>query len=365
MKKRIKLFDPVSGEEEERALIKTLKSGFWASGSGTNQVKKFEEKFNKFVSSKSSVAVNSGTAALHLAMEMLKIQNMEVIVPSLSFVSSANCVLYNGGKPIFADIDPNTLCIDYNSIEEKITKKTKAILPVHFAGMPAQLRKIQKIAQKHDLIIIEDAAHACGALYDGKKIGSHSPFVCFSFHPVKNLAMPTGGLISINHSKNFEIKEKLASLRWCGITDRMDAKYDVKYLGWNYYMNEFSATLGLEQLKKLDSLNFCRKKIAKRYRDEITIPEKMPYDKNSVYHFYWILVKNRDEFRKKMLNSGIETGIHYHPIHKMSLYKSKISLQHTEYVGKKIISLPTHPNLSDSEITKIIKTVNKIYNKIG
>jgi len=360
MKKRIKLFDPVFGLEERKSIIDTLNSGFWASGAGTNKVKKFENNFNKFVGSKSSIALNSGTAALHLAMSISKIQNKEVIVPSMSFVSSANCVLYNGGKPIFVDIDPNTLCIDCDSIEEKITKNTSAILAVHFAGLPANLGKLKKIAKKHNLTLIEDAAHACGAKYEGKKIGTHSPFVCFSFHPVKNLAMPSGGLISINNSKNDEIQKKLSALRWCGISDRDGVKYDVKELGWNFYMNEFSAAIGLEQLKKLNKLNSCRKKIAKRYHYELNILEKMPFDKDCVYHFYWILVNNQDKFRKKLLDAGIETGIHYLPIHKMSLYKSKISLPKTEYAGKSIISLPTHPNLTDSDVTRIIKTVNSI-----
>ena len=358
MTKKIKLFEPCIGLNEEESVKKILRSKFWASGAGTGLVSKFEKKFQNFSHSDECVAVNSGTAALHLAISLSDIQNKEVIIPSLSFTSTANSVLYNEGKPIFADVDPNTLCLDPNDVENKITENTKAIIPVHFAGHPSNLSVLQKLAKKHDLIMIEDAAHACGATYEGKPIGSHGKFVCFSFHPVKNLAMPNGGLISINSNKYENLKQKLNSLRWCGISDRIGTNYDVKYLGWNYYMNEFSAGIGLEQLKKLKKLNLIRKNISKRYFEEINISTKMPFTKDSVYHFYWILVKNRKNLIKYLLDKNIETGTHYKPIHKMTYYKSNISLKLTEKFSKQIISLPTHPNLSENDVTKIIKTIN-------
>ena len=150
------------------------------------------------------------------------------------------------------DVKPETMCIDPNEIQKSITTKTAAILPVHFGGLPCNLKDIQAIAEKHDLTIIEDAAHAAGATYNNKKIGSHGTAVCFSFHPVKNIVMPTGGLISINHQNHKQFRKILLARRWCGITDRIDSEYDVKELGWNYYMNEFSAVIGLAQLKKLE-----------------------------------------------------------------------------------------------------------------
>lgn len=357
--KKIKLFDPVIGQEEEKSILKILYSGFWASGSGIGKVKEFEQKFSKYVNSKNSVAVNSGTAALHLALSLLDIKNKEVIIPSLSFVSTAHAVLYNGGIPVFADIDEKSLNLQPESIEKCITKKTKVIVPVHFAGLPAELDKINKIASKNNLEVVEDAAHACGAKFQNKLIGSHSSLVCFSFHPVKNLAMPNGGLVALNHKKAEIWEKQLESLRWCGISDRKDAKYDVKSLGWNYYMNEFSAAIGLEQLKKLNKLNRKRQKIARRYFNELKINEKMPYDKNSVYHFYWILVKNRDEFRNKMKKKQIETGIHYEPIHKMKFYNKSKKLEKTDYVTKHIVSIPTHPNLNENEVSYIIDVINK------
>ena len=361
MTKKIKLFDPIVDFREEKIIKKILKSGYWASGSGIGNVKKFEENFSKFINSNNGVAVNSGTAALHLALSMVNIKNKEVIIPSLSFVSTAHAVIYNHGIPVFADVDPLTLNIDPESINEKISSKTKVIVPVHFGGYPADLNKIHKIAKKNNLEVIEDAAHASGATYEKKRIGSHSLFVCFSFHPVKNLAMPGGGLISINSKNHHELREKLDSLRWCGISNRNGVTYDIKKLGWNYYMNEFSASIGLVQLKKLNKLNKIRQKNAMQYYKKLKAISKMPISQNSVYHFYWILVDNREKLRKKLQEEGIETGIHYQPIHKMKMYDNKIFLKNTEEISKKIITLPTHPNLSNNDIDRIIKVINKFF----
>ena len=357
--KKIKLFDPFFGKEEEVAIKKTLKSRFWASGAGTGNVLRFENEFTKYIGSKSCVALNSGTAALHLALSLIDIKNKEVILPSLSFVSTAHAIWYNGGKPVFVDVDPDILCIDPVKIEKSITKKTKVILPVHFAGLPCDLNKILKLCKEFNLTLIEDAAHAAGASYNKKKIGTHGTAVCFSFHPVKNLAMPTGGAITLNGKKSNEFDNKLRIRRWCGITDRKETKYDVNQLGWNYYMNEFSAAIGLEQLKKLDKLNTKKRKIARIYSSELAIERKMPYDDNCSYHLYWIQVKNRTMFMKKMKEKHVETGIHYKPIHTMQFYKEKLNLAITENVGKQIVSIPIHPNLSENEIDKIIQLVNK------
>ena len=359
MKRKIKLFDPSIGEEESKSLEHVLKSKLWASGTGQGKVLEFENKFREYVNSKTCIAVNSGTAALNLALSISDIKNKEVILPSMTFVATANAVIINGGKPVFVDVDPNTLNIDFEKIEDYISKKTKVILPVHFGGLPCALDKIHSIAKKYNIKIIEDAAHASGTRYKNKKIGSHGMAVCFSFHPIKNLAMPTGGLISINDQNYKKIRELLLARRWCGITNRKGADYDVNEIGNNYYMNEFSATIGLIQLKKLDKLNSIRRKIAKRYYEEIKLNTKMPYDKNCSYHLYWILVKNRNKFRKKLSEFQIETGIHYKPVHTFRLYKSKTKLKNTENIGKNVVTIPCHPNLKDTDIDKIIKLTNK------
>ncbi len=358
MKKKIKLFDPVIGKQEEFTIRKVLHSHFWASGAGTGFVSEFERKFNKYIGSDRCVALNSGTAALHLALSLIDIKNKEVILPSLSFVSTAHAVIYNGGIPVFVDVDPNTLCIDPQMIKKSITKKTRVILPVHLGGMPCDLDEISTLCNESKITLIEDAAHAAGASYKKRKIGSHGMAVCFSFHPVKNLAMPTGGAITLNGKASKRFKEILKSRRWCGISNRKGVKYDVGDLGWNFYMNEFSAAIGIEQLKKLDRLNAKRKEIAKRYSKQIELETKMPFNQESSYHYYWILVKNRDHFMQKLKENGIETGIHYLPIHKMKFYREKTKLPITENAGKSLVSLPTHPNLDENDIDKVIKMVN-------
>ena len=356
--KKIKLFDPSTNESEKNTIKRILDSHFWASGGGGGEVQKFEKKFLRYTNSRSCVAVNSGTAALNLALSMYNIKNKEVIIPSLSFVSTANAVIENGGIPKFVDIDEKTLCMDPEKVLKAISKKTKIILPVHFGGLTSNLMKISKLCKEHKISLVEDAAHAAGSLHQNKKIGSHGELVCFSFHPVKNLAMPTGGLISINTNNHKKITKILKEKRWCGISNRKGDYYDVKNIGWNYYMNEFSAAIGIEQLKKLDKTNLERRKNAKEYFEQISLEEKMPFDKECSYHFYWIRVKNRAKFIKKLSENGIETGIHYKPIHTFSFYKSKIHLPVTEKVGKEIVSLPTHPNLTIQNIEKIIKIVN-------
>ena len=356
--KKIKLFDPAIDEREIKKAVKTLMSGFWASGSGGGQVQEFEKNFKKFINSKSCVSVNSGTAALHLAAALCDIKGKEVILPSLSFVSTAHAIMYNGGIPVFVDVNPHTLCIDPEEIKKKISKKTRCIIPVHFGGMPADIKKIQKLSNSN-IMIIEDAAHACGSEFNGKKIGSHGDFVCFSFHPVKNLAMPTGGLISINNHNYKKITEDLKSKRWCGISNRKYTDYDVDKIGWNFYMNELSAAIGLVQLQKIKKMNNKRKSIAKIYDKELNVSKKIPFTSTCVYHLYWICVRDRNFFRKKLLEKGIETGTHYKPIHQMSLYKKSVKLPLTEKIAKEIVTIPIHPNLTGSQIDYIVKTVNR------
>ena len=355
----IKLFFPTIDNSEITATVKTLKSGFWASGAGVGNVKKFENRFKKYTNATECIAVDSGTAALDLALKVLDINKKEVLVPSLTFVSSINAIKYNGGIPIFVDVKSDTLCMNPKDLENKITKKSKVILPVHFGGYSCDMDEIKKISKKNKLLVVEDAAHATGSKYRNKKIGSIGDLTCFSFHPVKNLAMPKGGAITLNY-KNRNLKTKLNSLRWCGISDRKEQFYDVTELGYNYYMDEISSAIGIEQLKKLNKFNSRKYEIAKKYHKEIECLEKMPISKDCSYHLYWILVKNRNTFLKNMKKKGIETGIHYLPVHKMNLYKSNIKLKVTEKVTKEIVTIPIHPSLKNSEVNYIIKTINQL-----
>ena len=356
---KIQLSKPLVTSAEESIINKVIKSHFWASGSGVGYVKKFENSLNKFTGSNTCIGVNSGTAALNLALSLFDLKNKEVLIPSLTFVSTAHAVILNGAKPIFVDVNSETLCLDEKQIQNSITKNTKAIIPVHFAGFPCNLTAIRSICKKNNLCLIEDAAHAIGSTFNNKKIGGHGDAVCFSFHPVKNLAMPTGGAITINHKNHKKFRKQLESRRWCGISDRNNVDYDVHELGWNYYMNEFSAAIGLVQLKKLNEMIKTRKRIAKFYDREINLENKIPYSTDCSYHLYWILVENRKQFRKKLANEGIETGTHYKPVHHMSYYKNKKPLPITEKISNEIVTIPIHPNLTDNQLSKIVHFVNK------
>ncbi len=358
--KKIKLFDPLIDFQEKIAINRVLDSKYWASGSGEGYVKKFENLFCNYVNSKKCIAVNSGTSALHLALSLFDIKNKEVILPSITFASTAHAILYNGGIPIFADILPDTLCLDPKSVLEKLSKKTKMIVPVHFAGMSCEMNELKKIAKINNLKIVEDAAHAAGSEYKKKKIGSIGDAVCFSFHPVKNLAMPSGGAITLNGNNLKKFEELLKIRRWCGISNRIGYRYDINEIGWNFYMNEFSASMGIVQLKKLNKMNKIRKKIAKMYSEHIELQNKMQFDEGCSYHIYWIQVKNRNSFMKKMRENGIETGIHYRPLHKMKLFSKKEKLPITDKVENEIVSIPIHPNLSEKDVEKIITLTNKL-----
>lgn len=359
MKKIIKLFDPYVTKKEEKYLLTTLRSGNWASGAGSKFVNLFEKKFQEYIGAKSCIAVNSGTAALHLALSVSDVSKKEIVLPSLTFVSTAHAALYNDAKVKFVDIEPNTLCLDPDQVKKMITKQTRVILPVHFGGMPADLSSLQALAEQTNAILIDDAAHAVGAKFHNKKIGYWGSLSCFSFHPVKNLAMPTGGLIAINDKNYKQIRKTLLSRRWCGITDRKDVNYDIKEIGWNFYMNEFSAAIGLAQLSVLDKLNKKRLNVAKKFHKKLNVEKKMLLNSDCSYHFYWILVRDRDQFRKKMAEAGIETGIHYKPVHKMTMYRNAVRLPVTDQVSQQIVTLPTHPNLTEENIDKIIDCVNK------
>jgi len=359
----INLFEPNVSKSEIEAACSAIKSKFWASGSGIKNVEFFETSFRQYVGTKNCVSVNSGTAALHLALSLFDLHNKDVLVPSMTFVSTASTILMNGGKPVFVEVDPSTLCISVDDLKKKISKKSGAIVPVHFGGMPCNINAIQKIASQNNIPIIEDAAHACGATYKNAKIGSHSEIVCFSYHPVKNLAMLTGGSICLNSLKHKEFKKILEAERWCGIENRKGFHYDIKRMGWNYYMNEISAAIGLVQLKKLDKMNKIRKNITKTYYQKINLENKMPFSNECSYHLYWIRVKNRSQFMKKMKSKGIETGIHYNPIHLMSMfYKKNTKLEITEHIGKELVSIPMHTNLTKSDVDYVIENVNKFAN---
>ena len=362
----IQVFKPSMGQEEVDAVTEILKSGWIGLGPKTAE---FEKRFAEYIGVNCAVGVNSATSALDLALKLLHITHGdEVIVPTMTFVSTAHVVAYNLATPIFVDVDPVTLAIDIEDVKRKITLRTKAIIPVHYGGRPVDMNRLKEVAG--DIPIIEDAAHACGGGYKGKKCGSLGDIGCFSFHAVKNLAMGDGGALTLNDK---EMAERAKRLRWLGIDkgtwDRSEIdksywwEYCVDEIGLKCHMNDIMATIGLVQLSKLDRMNARRKEIAKKYSEEFKGIDwiEIPLDDNAGYksswHIYCIKVERRDDLSVYLQENGIATGVHYKPIHLYKCYGNRPSLPVAEQVFQRILSLPMYPGMSDEDVERVIDTV--------
>jgi dTDP-4-amino-4,6-dideoxygalactose transaminase len=364
---KIPIASPIIGDEEIEEVVKVLKSGFIAQGP---KVAEFEKKFAKFVNSEYAVATSSGTTALHTSLLSCKIgKGDEVITTPFSFAATGNSILYTGARPVFVDINPETFNIDFNNIEEAITDKTKAILPVHLYGQVADMDEISKIAKKHDLFVIEDAAQAHGAIYKDKKVGSLGNMACFSFYPTKNMTTSEGGMITTD---NEELAEKAKMIRAHGESKR----YEHAILGYNFRMTDIAAAIGLAQLKKIEKFN-AKRIVNANYLTEklksvkgITTPKHIKNTKH-VYHQYTIKVTcgDRDDWVKLLNENEIGTGIHYPiPIYKQELYIElgyDNHLKNTEEAASNVISLPVHPSLTEKDLKSIIKVLKEISNKFS
>lgn len=366
----IQVFKPSITEKEIEAVIKVLKSGWLGLGPRTAE---FEEKFAKYIGAPYAVGLNSGTAALHLALRLLELkEGDEVIVPTITFVSTAHVVLYNGAKPVFADVAEDTLCIDIEDVKRKITDRTKAIIPVHYAGHPCDMDELYNIATQSNIRIIEDAAHACGAEYKGKKIGSISELTCFSFHAVKNLTCGEGGMITA-FKESFD--SKLRELRWLGITkgtwDRTKEgevyawQYWVKELGFKAHLNDIASAIGLVQLERLEELNHKRRETIEKYNilfhdiDWLKTPVEREYVKSS-WHVYHIKLNERDRLISYLKKNGVAPGVHYYPIHMHPFYKNyNATCPVAEKVWKQIVSLPLYPDMTEEEFDKVTNLIRK------
>lgn len=365
-------------KQDIKAVAETLKSDWLTQGP---KVLELEEKFAKFVGSRYAVAVSSGTAALHAACTACGIgANDEVIVPTLSFVATANCVLYCGAKPILVDVYRDTLTINVEEAERKITKKTKAIIAVDFAGYPAEWDKLKKLAKKHKLILIDDASHALGGKYNGRQIGSIADLTTFSFHPVKTITTGEGGMVTTN-SKVFY--QKLLRFRNHGIykEKKLSKKYgswyyEVRDLGYNYRLTDIQAALGINQLKKIESFSKKRRSIWKKYQKALggDLRVELPTEKKGaqpVWHIYPIRLnlgtinKRRRQVFEELRQAGIGAHVFYIPIHKQPLYFKKFRYKNDEfpvaedYYGRVLI-LPLFPSLTISEQTYIIRKLQEV-----
>ncbi|MDE6025331.1 MAG: UDP-4-amino-4,6-dideoxy-N-acetyl-beta-L-altrosamine transaminase [Lachnospiraceae bacterium] len=364
-------------EKDIQAVVEVLRSDYLTTGP---KVEEFEKRVADYVGAKYAVAVNSGTAALHIACLAAGIKaGDEVITSPITFAASANCVLYCGGTPVFADIDEDTYNISPNEIERKVTEHTKAIIPVHYTGLPCDMDAIMDIAEKHDLLVIEDGAHALGASYKGRKVGSMADMTCFSFHPVKPITTGEGGMVVTNSE---ELYKRLILFRSHGITrDRSmmteqqgDWYYQQLELGYNYRITDISCALGLSQMDKLDGFLERRRQIAKRYNDafndvdDIKIPAQAD-DCESGWHLYMIQVKR--DCRKKIFDglrkSGIGVNVHYIPVYKHPYYQrngyANECCKNGETFYERAISLPIFPLLTDEQQDYVICQVLRLVKK--
>lgn len=354
-------------EEDYRAVLEVLKSDFLTCGP---KVREFEEALCRYTGAKYCVVVCNATAGLHLAMLALGIgQGDEAITSPITFLSSANCVRFSGADVVFADIESDTANIDVLEIEKRITAKTKVLLPVHFAGQSCDMEKIHALAKKHNIFIVEDAAHAMGSEYKNSKVGScrYSDMTVFSFHPVKNMTTGEGGAVTTNSR---HLYEKLLAFRSHGThkTEEMQNtwEYEMRELGYNYRMTDIQAALGISQLRKLEGFKKRRREIVDFYNKNLRLPHLAEKEySNACFHLYPVLVENRREFYFKAKEKGLNVQVHYIPVHLQPYYQKfgykKGDYPKAEAYYEKCISLPCYPGLSDEELTEIIQKIKEVY----
>ena len=364
--KTIPIAKPFLGKEELEAVKRVMKSGILAHGP---EVEAFEKEFAEYIGVKYAVAVANGTAALDLALKAIGVkEGDEVITTPFTFIATANAILFQRAKPVFADIDPKTYNLDQNEVLEKITNKTKAIIVVHLYGQPADMKAFKEIAEDHKLYLIEDSAQAHGAEFMGQKTGSFGDVAIFSFYPTKNMTTGEGGMVTTN---NKEIADRVKLLRNHGQSE----KYLHVELGWNLRMTSIAAAIGRAQLRKLDKFNEIRRRNAElltrrlsRIRG-ITPPYVDPRVKH-VFHQYVVRIEDdfplsRDELQKLLREKGIGTAIHYprpifqQPLYKRLGYKQDICPNAID-ASKRVLSLPVHPLVEPSDIEYIINSIQEI-----
>ena len=374
---KVPFFVPWVSEQDKKAVLKALESR-WLTGGP--RAKEFENLFAQYVSTNYAVTVNNCTAALHLAMRVLDVgPGDEAIVPVFTFAATANAPLFVGAKPVFADIEERTFNISPKDVEQKKTKKTKAIIIVHYAGQPCNMKEIMDIAERHNIKVVEDCAHSLSATFQGKKTGSFGAIGCFSFYPTKIITTLEGGMVTTNDKKT---AERIQILREHGMTRGAFTRereatwyYDVKDLGYNYRLNEIQAALGISQLKKIDKINRKRIDAARDYTEKLSKVEGIitPYEADSrthVYHLYVIRVQkekfgiNRDKLFEKLAAKGIGTSVHYTPLHLLTLYKEKLGYKRKEFpvaerLYKEVLSLPLFPTISKRQIDYVVQEIKR------
>lgn len=373
---------PLIGEEEKREMLDTLDSGWITTGPKTER---FEGLFRDYVGAKHALALYSGTAALHLAVVASDIgPGDEVIVPTYTFASTAHVVLHAGATPVLVDVDPATCNVTADLIAAAVTERTKAVIPVHFGGDPCELAAIQQVADSHNLKVIEDAAHAAGSTYHGKKIGGHGGIACFSFYATKNMTTGEGGMLVCD---NDEIAERARILSMYGIHDarriwkryapRGSWFYDIAEIGYKCNMMDIQASLGIHQLAKLDGFISRRASFARRYSEafaevpEIWTPPHPPPERGHAWHLYPIRINpellkiGRDDFIERLKEENIGVSVLFRPLHLHTAYKKTLGdmtgrFPVAESVFERTISLPISPAMRDADVESVIAAVRHI-----
>lgn len=361
---RIALANPVLDEETIQAAVEALRNERFLLG---ESVVKFEEEFAKFIGTKYAVAANSGTDALVFSLIACNVENKEVITTPMSFIATANAILYAKGMPVFADIEMETYNIDPNEISKKITEKTRCIMPVHIYGHPAKIDEILDIAKKHNLCVIEDACQSHGAEIDGKKVGSFGDAAAFSFYPSKNMTVGgDGGMITTD---NEEIANLVRKLRDCGRV----SKYEHDVLGYTSRLTSLNGAIGISQLRKLSGWNERRREIAMLYNkflsniEEITLPPGESEKIKPVYHLFVIRTNRRDELSEWLNKNEIEVGMHYSlPIHLQPVYRKMFGFsegmyKNAEEVGRTCLSVPIHQHMTDDDVKFVCEKIHEFF----
>jgi dTDP-4-amino-4,6-dideoxygalactose transaminase len=372
--KQIPFALPLIGDEEIASVIDTIRSGWLTMGKKTFE---FEDAIAKYTGAKYAIALNSCTAALHLSLIASGIgSGDEVITTPFTFAATGNVIVHSGALPIFVDINHETCNIDPDKISESITPNTKAIIPVHYAGQPCDMRVIMEIAEDNDLKVIEDAAHAIGARYHGKMVGNLGNPTCFSFYATKNMTTGEGGAITTN---DLEFSEKVRKLRLHGISKdawkRYGAggswKYDIELCGWKYNTTDINSAIGLHQLKKIDEFNNIRKMYAGIYTRGLQHINNLgifsKYYEDHVFHLYPVLApeKHRDAFIELLSLRGISCSVHFIPLHLHSFYQDTYGYRRGDFpvcesIYDREVSLPLYPKMTEEDVKYVIEAVKEV-----
>ncbi|OGS24477.1 MAG: aminotransferase [Elusimicrobia bacterium RIFOXYB2_FULL_50_12] len=372
MDTKIRLSKSIVGEKEKQALCQAMDAGYLGMGT---LVQQFEERLKNYIGARHAVTVNSGTAALHLALMALGLKpGDEVLIQSLTFVASLQAITAAGLTPVLCEVIPETCTIDLADAAKKLTPRTKAIMPVHYAGRPGDLEAVYAFAKRNNIRVVEDAAHAFGTVYKGKKIGSFGDIICFSFDGIKNITTGEGGAVVTNDDK---VAQFVMDARLLGVqrdtekrfSGQRSWEFDVTHQGYRYHMSNLFAAIGLVQLDRFEpEFKPARQSLAKAYHQQLSSMNGIilfpnDYDE-TVPHIFPIRVLNnkRDALRQHLLNQNIECGIHYYPNHLLTFYRDRAPFIITGKFYSELLSLPLHPDVTKDDQKRIITVIKEFFN---